>query len=67
MEGMHDEISELICDLQKAAVNSNESLRRVAVEPTDQFFFPSSNLRASEARSAFSDVLCGIQFRFMLN
>lgn len=42
MEGMHDEISELICDLQKAAVNSNESLRRVAVEPTDHFFLPSS-------------------------
>ncbi|KAM5549231.1 hypothetical protein ABKV19_000590 [Rosa sericea] len=42
MEGMHDEISELICDLQKAAVNSNESLRRVAVEPSDHFFLPSS-------------------------
>lgn len=26
-----------------------------------------SNLRASEVRSAFSDVLCGIRFRFMLN
>lgn len=42
MEGMHDEISELICDLQKAAVNSNESLRRVAVGPSDHFFLPSS-------------------------
>ncbi|KAB1207102.1 hypothetical protein CJ030_MR7G011423 [Morella rubra] len=42
MECMHDEISELICDLQKAAVNSNESLRRVAVGPSDHFFLPSS-------------------------
>ncbi|KAH7575228.1 hypothetical protein ACOSP7_005314 [Xanthoceras sorbifolium] len=42
MEGMHDEISELICDLQKVAVNSNESLRRVAVGPSDHFFLPSS-------------------------
>ncbi|KAM1002797.1 hypothetical protein FF1_003169 [Malus domestica] len=42
MEGMQDEISELICDLRKAAVNSNQSLRRVAVEPSDHFFLPSS-------------------------
>ncbi|TQD79334.1 hypothetical protein C1H46_035108 [Malus baccata] len=42
MEGVQDEISELICDLQKAAVNSNQSLRRVAVEPSDHFFLPSS-------------------------
>uniref|UniRef100_A0A5B7AB94 Putative Peptide methionine sulfoxide reductase msrA n=1 Tax=Davidia involucrata TaxID=16924 RepID=A0A5B7AB94_DAVIN len=41
MEG-HDEISELICDLQKAAVNSNESFRRVARGPNDHFFLPSS-------------------------
>ncbi|KAK6241041.1 hypothetical protein SCA6_006430 [Theobroma cacao] len=40
--GMHDEISELICDLQKAAVNSNQSLRRVALGPSDHFFLPSS-------------------------
>lgn len=39
---MHDEISELICDLQKAAVNSNQSLRRVALGPGDHFFLPSS-------------------------
>ncbi|XP_010526945.1 PREDICTED: uncharacterized protein LOC104804372 [Tarenaya hassleriana] len=38
----HDEISELICDLQKAAVNSNQSLRRVATGPSDHFFLPSS-------------------------
>ncbi|XP_057417852.1 uncharacterized protein LOC130712043 [Lotus japonicus] len=41
-DGMHDEISELICDLQKVAINSNQSLRRVAVGPTDHFFLPSS-------------------------
>ncbi|GMI78784.1 hypothetical protein like AT2G15695 [Hibiscus trionum] len=40
--GMHDEISELICDLQEAAVNSNQSFRRVAVGPSDHFFLPSS-------------------------
>ncbi|XP_022726566.1 uncharacterized protein LOC111282647 [Durio zibethinus] len=40
--GMHDEISDLICDLQKAAVNSNQSLRRVALGPSDHFFLPSS-------------------------
>ncbi|OMO74123.1 hypothetical protein CCACVL1_16945 [Corchorus capsularis] len=40
--GMHDEISELICDLQKAAVNSNQSFRRVALGPSDHFFLPSS-------------------------
>ncbi|XP_022746437.1 uncharacterized protein LOC111296412 [Durio zibethinus] len=40
--GMHDEISELICGLQKAAVNSNQSLRRVALGPSDHFFLPSS-------------------------
>ncbi|XP_030525000.1 uncharacterized protein LOC115737147 isoform X2 [Rhodamnia argentea] len=37
-----DEISELICDLQNAAVNSNQSLRRVATGPSDHFFLPSS-------------------------
>ncbi|XP_010548026.1 PREDICTED: uncharacterized protein LOC104819585 [Tarenaya hassleriana] len=38
----HDEIPELICGLQKAAVNSNQSLRRVATRPSDHFFLPSS-------------------------
>ncbi|KAA8545885.1 hypothetical protein F0562_020664 [Nyssa sinensis] len=38
----HDEISELICNLQKAAVNSNESFTRVARGPNDHFFLPSS-------------------------
>ncbi|KAF9684295.1 hypothetical protein SADUNF_Sadunf04G0103100 [Salix dunnii] len=42
LDGMHDEMSELICDLQKVAVNSNQSLRRVAIEPGDHFFVPSS-------------------------
>lgn len=42
MEGTQDEISELICDLQKAAVNSNQSLRRVALGPGDHFYLPSS-------------------------
>ncbi|KAK3024508.1 hypothetical protein RJ639_043700 [Escallonia herrerae] len=42
MEGMHDEISDLICDLQDAADNSNLSFRRVAVGPNDHFFLPSS-------------------------
>ncbi|KAL0422644.1 UNVERIFIED_CONTAM: hypothetical protein Slati_3287300 [Sesamum latifolium] len=40
---MHDEISELICDLQNAAVCSNQSFRRVAVGPNDHFFLPSSS------------------------
>uniref|UniRef100_A0A2P2IP63 Uncharacterized protein n=1 Tax=Rhizophora mucronata TaxID=61149 RepID=A0A2P2IP63_RHIMU len=39
---MHDEMSELVCDLQKAAVKSNQSFRRVAVGPGDHFFLPSS-------------------------
>lgn len=43
MEGTQDEISELICNLQEAAVNSNQSLRRVAIEPSDHFFIPSSS------------------------
>ena len=42
VESTQDEISELICNLQKAAVNSNQSLRRVAIEPSDHFFLPSS-------------------------
>nr|GMC70197.1 Transmembrane protein like [Ipomoea batatas] len=42
MEGIHDDVSDLICDLQNAAVDSNESLRRVALGPNDHFFLPSS-------------------------
>ncbi|XP_021295796.1 uncharacterized protein LOC110425256 [Herrania umbratica] len=50
--GMHDEISELICDLQKAAVNSNQSLRRVALGPSDHFFLPSSAEYRNDRESA---------------
>ncbi|KAF9675921.1 hypothetical protein SADUNF_Sadunf09G0084100 [Salix dunnii] len=53
LDSMHDEMSELICDLQKAAVNSNQSFSRVAVGPGDHFFVPSSaeycNSRKSES------------------
>ncbi|OAY66703.1 hypothetical protein ACMD2_02144 [Ananas comosus] len=35
-------IPESVCDLHTAAVNSNESLKRVATDPTDHFFLPSS-------------------------
>ncbi|KAJ8766619.1 hypothetical protein K2173_001139 [Erythroxylum novogranatense] len=40
--GRHHNISELVCDLQQAAVTSNQSLRRVAIGPGDHFFVPSS-------------------------
>ncbi|KAL0348360.1 UNVERIFIED_CONTAM: hypothetical protein Sangu_1063800 [Sesamum angustifolium] len=43
MDGVNDEISYLICDLQNAAVDSNQSFRRVAVCPNDHFFLPSSS------------------------
>ncbi|MQL84878.1 hypothetical protein Taro_017397 [Colocasia esculenta] len=42
MGGDGDQISESICDLHRAAVSSNESLRRVATGPSDHFFLPSS-------------------------
>ncbi|GMP38247.1 hypothetical protein CsSME_00009573 [Camellia sinensis var. sinensis] len=51
MEGMHDQISELICDLQNAAVNSNQSFRRVAQGPNDHFFLPSSAEYSSSKES----------------
>lgn len=35
-------ISESVCCLHKAAVSSNESLRRVAINPSDHFYLPSS-------------------------
>ncbi|GJR53873.1 putative alpha/beta hydrolase [Tanacetum coccineum] len=41
MEGMHDKICKLVCDLQNAAIDLNQSLRRVAVGPNDHFFLPS--------------------------
>ena len=37
-----NKISKSVCCLQKAAVSSNESLRRVAMDPSDHFFRPSS-------------------------
>lgn len=52
MDGTHDEISELICDLQNVAINSNKSLRRVAVGPTDHFYLPSSAGHYSDRESA---------------
>lgn len=55
MEGTHDEISELICDLQNVAVNSNQSLRRVAVEPSDHFFLPSSTELHSQESGSLQD------------
>ncbi|KAK4744975.1 hypothetical protein SAY87_011287 [Trapa incisa] len=52
IEGEHDEISELICDLQTAAVNSNKCLRNTVSGADDNFFFPPNsthfNGRASE-------------------
>lgn len=45
---MHDQICELICDLQIAAVDSNQSLRRVALGPNDHFFLPSSAEQQNE-------------------
>ncbi|CAD5180710.1 unnamed protein product [Musa acuminata subsp. malaccensis] len=35
-------ISESVCNLHKAAASSSESLRRVATDPSDHFFLPSS-------------------------
>ncbi|XP_027348674.1 uncharacterized protein LOC113860196 isoform X2 [Abrus precatorius] len=51
IDGSQDEISELICDLQKVAINSNKSLRRVAVGPSDHFFLPSSAGHYSDRES----------------
>ncbi|XP_019054704.1 PREDICTED: uncharacterized protein LOC104605936 isoform X2 [Nelumbo nucifera] len=41
-ERSYDDISESICTLRKVAVSSNQSLRRVAIGPSDHFFLPSS-------------------------
>lgn len=43
IDDMHDEVSDLSCDLQNAAVVSNQSFRRFAVGPNDHFFLPSSS------------------------
>lgn len=42
MAGPSNRICESVCCLHKAAVCSNESLRRVAIDPKDHFFLPSS-------------------------
>ncbi|XXG61015.1 hypothetical protein AAC387_Pa04g2777 [Persea americana] len=42
MGGTCDKISESVCNLYQAAVSSNQSLRRVAIDPSDHFFLPSS-------------------------
>ncbi|KAK1313510.1 hypothetical protein QJS10_CPA06g02370 [Acorus calamus] len=42
MGGTPDDISASICSLHTAAITSNESLRRVALGPSDHFFLPSS-------------------------
>ncbi|XP_058221049.1 uncharacterized protein LOC131331189 [Rhododendron vialii] len=41
-EGPHDEISKPFYQLKKAAINSNNSFQRVALELNDHFFVPSS-------------------------
>ncbi|KAK1423834.1 hypothetical protein QVD17_19143 [Tagetes erecta] len=56
MEGMHANICELICDLQKAAVDSNQSFSRVATGPNDHFFLPSSaECQASKESGSLQD------------
>lgn len=51
------EISDLICDLQNAAVDSNQSFRRVAVGPNDHFFLPSSSSEYQNSREYGKDRL----------
>lgn len=42
VEGTHDEISEPIGDLRKAATSPNQSFWGVTIQPSDHFFTPSS-------------------------
>ncbi|CAL0313545.1 unnamed protein product [Lupinus luteus] len=51
MNGMQDEISDIIYDLQKVVINSNQSFRRVAVGPSDHFYLPSSEGHKSDRES----------------
>ncbi|KAJ8625133.1 hypothetical protein MRB53_033663 [Persea americana] len=53
MGGACNKISESVCHLRKAAKSSNQSLRRVAVGPSDHFFLPSS-LEYHESKDAGS-------------
>ncbi|KAG8368345.1 hypothetical protein BUALT_Bualt15G0035900 [Buddleja alternifolia] len=50
MDDIHHEMSDMICDLQNAAVNSNKSFRRVAIGPNDHFFLPSSSEHQNNSR-----------------
>ncbi|CAL1410088.1 unnamed protein product [Linum trigynum] len=44
MNDMHHKISNMVCDLQQVAIDSNEGLKRVPpVLPNDDFFAPSSS------------------------
>ncbi|XP_020681419.1 uncharacterized protein LOC110098798 [Dendrobium catenatum] len=50
---MDDKIPESVCYLHDAAFSSNESLRRVAIGPSDHFYLPSS-MEFSEAKAGGS-------------
>ncbi|KAL0917129.1 hypothetical protein M5K25_012176 [Dendrobium thyrsiflorum] len=50
----NNKIPESVCDLHGAALTSNESLMRVAVEPSDHFFLPRSN-EFSDTRPAIDE------------
>lgn len=52
-ESSRNKVSESVCNLHKAGMRSNESLRRVAIEPSDHFFLPSS-LDFSETKESGS-------------
>ena len=42
VEGTHDEISEPMSDLRRAAVGPDQSFRGVLIQPSDHFYMPSS-------------------------
>ncbi|CAH9146025.1 unnamed protein product [Cuscuta epithymum] len=42
LEGIHGDISDLVCNLQSAAVDSNRSLKRVELGPNAHLFLPTS-------------------------
>ncbi|XP_048226783.1 uncharacterized protein LOC8278897 [Ricinus communis] len=42
VEGGHDEISEPMSDLRKAAASPSQSFRGVTIQPSDHFYMPSS-------------------------
>lgn len=49
METMHDDIAELFCSLQKAAGDSSQSLRGIAIEPSGQYTTPSSATQQADS------------------